>query len=295
MSHPEGTAGSLTTVAGPLATVGVDAGASLAKIAVRGPDGALVYRLESGEALEPVAAWLARAGAERVGLTGCGAGALGDLLDRPCADRVIAVNEFAAWGRGASELLAASGAPRGERRLLVSLGTGTSVMLQDGLAVNRIGGTALGGGTVVGLGAALLGCADFTEIAALAERGSRQHVDLLVSDLYRPGQIALAGEITAASFGKLARLQGGVMPDREDVARALMGLVGENVALICAGLAAAHRVRRLVFGGSTLRKNPSLVSILQGITTALGAEVTILPDGEFAGALGALLLAETSS
>ena len=75
----------------------------------------------------------------------------------------------------------------------------------------------------------------------------------------------------------------------------LMGLVGENVALICAGLAGAHQVRRMVFGGATLRKNPSLVSILQGITTALGAEVTFLPDGEFAGALGALLLAETSS
>jgi len=288
MSHPEGTAGSL-------ATVGVDAGASLAKIAVRGADGSLVYRLESGEALERVAAWLARVGAERVGLTGCGAGALKDLLGSRSGTRPIAVNEFAAWGRGASELMAAGGGPRGERHLLVSLGTGTSVMLQDGLAVNRIGGTALGGGTVVGLGAALLGCADFDEIAALAERGSRQHVDLLVSDIYRPGEIALAGEITAASFGKLAQLKGGVVPEREDVAHALMGLVGENVALICAGLAAAHQVRRVVFGGSTLRKNPALVSILQGITTALGAEVTILPDGEFAGALGALLLAEASA
>ncbi len=285
MSHPEGTPGSR-------ATVGVDAGASLAKIAVREPGGALAYHLEPGDALGRVADRVARARPARIGLAGCGAGALKELLGSRSGGGVVPVNEFAAWGRGATELLAASGAPRAERMLVVSLGTGTSVMLADGLSVTRVGGTALGGGTVVGLGAALLGSDDFAEIAALAERGSRQHVDLLVSDIYRPGEIALAGEITAASFGKLARLESA--PDREDVAHALMGLVGENVALICAGLAAVHQVRRLAFGGATLRKNPSLVSILQGITTALGAEVAFLPDGEFAGALGALLLAEAS-
>ncbi len=287
MSHPEGNPSSP-------ASVGVDAGASLAKIAVRGPDGTLAYHLERGDALERVAARVAEARPERIGLTGCGAGALGEALDGRCPGRRIPVNEFAAWGRGATGLLAAGGTPRAERQLVVSLGTGTSVMLADGLAVNRVGGTALGGGTIVGLGAALLGCDDFVQIAALAERGSRKNVDLLVSDIYRPGEIALAGEITAASFGKLARLPDGVVPDREDVAHALMGLVGENVALICAGLAAVHQVRQVVFGGATLRKNPSLVSILQVITTALGREVTFLPDGEFAGALGALLLAETS-
>ena len=284
MSRPEGMS----------ICVGVDAGASLAKIARREPDGSLSFRLEPGHALERVAAWVAGAGAARVGLTGCGAGALGAQLGSGRGREPVGVNEFAAWGRGAAELLTAHGGPRGERLLLVSLGTGTSVMLADELAVNRVGGTALGGGTLVGLGAALLGTDDFEEIAGLAERGSRHTVDLLVRDIYRPGEIALAGEITAANFGKLARLPDGETPEREDVAHALMGLVGENVALICAGLVAAHQVRRLVFGGATLRKNPSLVSILQGITTALGAEVTFLPDGEFAGALGALLLAEAS-
>ena len=66
------------------------------------------------------------------------------------------------------------------------------------------------------------------------------------------------------------------------------------LAMICAGLATAHRVQHTVFGGATLRKNPSLASVLHGITTALGSEAVFLPDGEFAGALGALLLAEAS-
>ena len=67
-------------------------------------------------------------------------------------------------------------------------------------------------------------------------------------------------------------------------------LVGENVALICTGLAAAHGVRRIVYGGSTLRGNGALHLVLTMITAAFGREPLFLEDGEFAGALGALEL-----
>ena len=69
-----------------------------------------------------------------------------------------------------------------------------------------------------------------------------------------------------------------------------MGLVGENVALICCGLAAATKVERIVFGGSTLRENDALVEILGGACRALGRDPLFLPGGEFAGAIGALEL-----
>jgi type II pantothenate kinase len=268
--------------------IGVDAGATLVKIATRSPEGALRYQLAPATALSEVVATIQAARPERVGLTGGGATKLEQLLGR----LTLRVNEFAAWGNGAAELLQDLPLGSARRYLLVSLGTGTSVMLVDGMAVNRIGGTALGGGTVVGLGAALLDRSDFSEIAALAENGDRRRVDLLVSDIYRAGEIPLLGELTAASFGKLARLDGGpTTPAHEDLAHAVMGLVGENVALICAGLGAAHQVDRVVFGGSTLRKNPTLREVLQRITAALGLETVFLPDGEFAGALGALRLA----
>jgi type II pantothenate kinase len=163
-------------------------------------------------------------------------------------------------------------------------------MLADGLAVSRVGGTALGGGTVVGLGSLLLGSSDFARIAALAARGDRRRVDLLVSDIYRAGEIPLTGDLTAANFGKLARAGGGTTRP-EDLAQAVMGLVGENVSLICAGLGAARRTRRVVFGGSTLRDNPALRQVLERITGALGHAVVFLEAGEYAGAVGALRLA----
>jgi type II pantothenate kinase len=268
--------------------IGVDAGATLVKIAVRSPEGGLSYQLAPATAVPDVVATIQSAQPERVGLTGGGATKLEQELGGP----TLRVNEFAAWGSGAAELLKEVERGSARRYLLVSLGTGTSVMLVDGMAVSRIGGTALGGGTVVGLGAVLLDRRDFSEIAALASSGDRRRVDLLVSDIYRPGEIPLLGELTAASFGKLARPgDGQTAPNREDLAHAVMGLVGENVALICAGLGAAHQVERVVFGGSTLRDNRVLREVLQLITGALGHEAIFLPNGEFVGALGALQLA----
>jgi len=268
--------------------MGVDAGATLVKIAARAPGGGLSYRFVPAASLSEVALMIEAEEPRSVGLTGGGATRLERLLGR----QALRVNEFAAWGNGAAELLQEAAVGPARRYLLVSLGTGTSVMLVDGMAVNRIGGTALGGGTVVGLGAALLDRSDFFEIASLAERGDRRRVDLLVSDIYRPGEIPLLGELTAASFGKLAsRGEAQPAPAHEDLAHALMGLVGENVALICGGLGAAHQVGRVVFGGSTLRNNRTLREVLQVISSALGHEAIFLPHGEFAGALGALRLA----
>jgi type II pantothenate kinase len=72
-----------------------------------------------------------------------------------------------------------------------------------------------------------------------------------------------------------------------------MGLVGENVALICAGLGRASGIKRLVYGGGALHDNPVLVSVLLGVSAGMGAEPVLLENGNFAGALGVLEAAAT--
>jgi len=225
-------------------------------------------------------------------------------------------------------LLARSGLRPARPYLLASVGTGTSALLVGRGAVRRLGGTALGGGTLTGLGALLLGNRSFAEIAALAQRGDRSSVDLYISDIYPqfpPGY-------TAANFGRAARTAadaaasaasttapGGAAsassaaasgsapapksaaadaarPSPADIAHALVAMVGENVSLLCSALAATHPdVRQLVFGGATLRHNPAMRAIIRQITQARGLEALLLEDGEFTGALGALTLAETTT
>lgn len=264
--------------------VGVDLGATLTKLAIRLPSGERSLQVLPHGPSDELLAILSELKPARIGVTGAGAAELTQRL----GGEPVAVNEFAAWGRGANRLLRDQQEHLAEPFLLVSVGTGTSAMHCDGMSVNRVGGTALGGGTVLGLGALLVGGADFEELTELARRGDRRKVDLLVGDIYRPGEIALIGDATAAAFGKRGTREG--KPAREDLAHAVMGLVAENVALLCVALAAAHQARRIVYGGTTLRANQPLCEILLGTTAALGRAPIHLDQGEYAGALGALAL-----
>lgn len=268
-------------VSAPSVTVGIDAGATLTKL-VRRDGETTVARLPSAD-LDAVRAQIAAWAPARVGLTGGGATRLAAALDGVALQHT---GEFDAWAAGAALAAAAEGVTLPSRHLLASLGTGTSVLqLGDG-PVRRAGGTALGGGTVLGLGRLLLGESDFTAIAALAAAGDRRSVDLLVGDVYQDTASPLLRELTAASFAKV-----GTTPRREDLAHALMGLVGENVALVCGGLARGAGVETIVFGGSTLDGNPALASIVATITTLFGHRAVLLRDGAFCGALGAAALA----
>ncbi len=264
--------------------IGIDAGASLTKIAVA-QDGDVAHELHPSTDAPALFGRIAALEPGRVGLTGAGAARWADALSCP----IVRVNEFAAWGSGASALLREQDALGSDPYLIVSVGTGTSILHADGMSVNRVGGTALGGGTIVGLGGLLLGGIEFDELAALAQQGNRRNVDLIVSDIYSPGEIALTGDITAASFGKPDVHE--KKPAPADLADAVMGLVGENVALICNGFAAAQGIRRVVFAGSTLRNNPALNDTLRVVSLAYGREPLVLDSVEFAGARGALEIA----
>lgn len=278
---------------------GVDLGATLAK-AVAVP---VERPLEAFETFVAPAgddrlldAFLLRHSLRHLAATGGGAAGLAERLAP--ARSVEVVDEFASWAAGEPLLAGRAGMSLQLPHLLVSLGTGTSILRMgpDG-AVARVGGTALGGGTLRGLGRLLLGTDDHDRLVALAATGDRRYVDLLVGDLYRPGGIALMPDLTAANFGKAHE------PRAADVAHALLGLVGENVALLAGQIAVAlataaeggtprHRPD-VLYAGSTLRNNPLLVEILGNVTSLVGAQASFLPLGEFTGALGALARVRT--
>lgn len=267
--------------------LGADVGASLTKIAVARSEAAFDLHWLSDATPEVLSAQIASFAPDRVGLTGGGAGPLAMKLGHSASE----FSEFEAWGMGARRLLERSGDDGPERFLLVSVGTGTSAMLVEPGGTTRVGGTALGGGTLAGLAAALLDTSEFDAIIEHARRGNRWNVDLRVSDVYQAGAEPLMSKINAASFAKLAKDP--KSRDPSDLAGALIGLVGENIGLICAGLAQAAGVERIFYGGTTLRNNLPLAQLLQGTAAIYGREATILANGEYTGAIGALELARS--
>jgi type II pantothenate kinase len=234
--------------------------------------------LPSGD-LEAVRARLLALAPRRIVATGGGADRLGARVGGVVVEHLP---EFEAWSRGAPRVAADEGLALPPRYLVVSLGTGTSVLaIAEGSAM-RVGGTGLGGGTILGLGRLLLGAGTFGEIAELAARGRRSAVDLVVSDIYR-GECPLPGDLTASNFAKLGSTE---LPD---LAHALVGLVGENVALVSAGLARLAGADVVLYGGSTLSDNPALRGVLERTTAFAGLTARFLTRGAYCGAVGAAL------
>ncbi len=260
----------------PYSTAGIDAGATLCKLARFG-DVIEAHRFGPTD-VESVRAQLKRWDPQSVTATGGGALRFHESLSEW---DVRIVPEFEAWARGATILAERSGQKLSDPYLLVSIGTGTSALRVHDTEIQRIGGTALGGGTLMGLGQLLTGAQNFEDLVAMAVRGDRSRVDLLVGDIYPGGDAPLPPEINAASFAKLDSRR------PEDLARALMGMVGENIALICSQVARAAQIQTVVYGGTTLHQNKPLEDVIDWVTRASGLAPEFLPDGAFCGAVGA--------
>lgn len=276
--------------------IGLDLGATLAK-AVSAPPGEPLETFESelfavGD-LDALDRFLRERSVRGLAATGAGAHRLSERLGG--SRHVWCVEEFEAWRIGEETLLRHADFVPTAPHLLVSLGTGTSILCVDSKGVSRVGGTALGGGTLQGLGQLLVNECDHDRLALLASLGSRTGVDLLVSDIYRPGEIGLDTELTASNFGRVESNR------REDLAQSLTRLVAENVGLLAGALATrlagtlserpAGGLLDVVYAGSTLSRTETLKSILTFVTRLAGARARFLPQGEFVGALGALVKA----
>jgi len=264
------------------ATVGADAGATLCKLVLPAPTGLQTVKFPSAD-LVTLRRCLGEWQPQRVAATGGGASR---LVRELAGVEVRTVPEFAAWARGAPLLAARIGLELPEKYLVAVIGTGTSVLAIEPGGAKRIGGSALGGGTLLGLGRLLLGVESFDEICALAARGDRRRVDLSVGDIYPGGEIALPADLNASSFAKLDSRA------PEDLAHALVGMLGENIGLICGNLARSAGASAVLYCGSTLLHNRGLQEILRWVTAMHGATAHFPEDGAFCGALGALALTE---
>ena len=148
---------------------------------------------------------------ERVMLTGVGAAYINSPIYGLTTQKV---EEFIADGLGAafeSKL---------NRMIVVSMGTGTSlVSYQDG-AIRHLGGIGIGGGTLNGLSRLLLQTDDIKQISQMALDGDITHINLSIGDISAHPLPGLPMDATASLF---ANAQGNA--SREDIAKGLICMV----------------------------------------------------------------------
>jgi type II pantothenate kinase len=194
------------------------------------------------------------------------------------------IGEVQAVGRGA---LALTGL---REALVVSAGTGTAMVLARGAEAQHFTGSAVGGGTLLGLSRLLLGTADPLEVARLAAQGNPSGVDSTLMDVIGGGIGHLPPDATAVNLGRLVEV---TSPSREDLAAGLVTLVGQVIAMIAINAVRAAGLSQIVIVGHL----PDLEPIRQAFERVwyfyqLEPRPLIAPMSGWATAYGAALCAE---
>lgn len=199
---------------------------------------------------------------------------------------IVHINEIEAIGEGSMNL---SGLKEEDSVIIVSAGSGTACIHAHKGTFTHCSGTGVGGGTVLGLSKLLLGTNDPKEIASLAEKGNESQVDLILEDVVSGPIGQLPPTTTAVNFGKVAKLD--TEYSKEDIAAGIVNLVGQTAARIATSVAMMFQANQIVVVGRAPSFN-GLKNSLEEAASITGFTPHFPPNGEYASALGALLLAE---
>lgn len=154
---------------------------------------------------------------------------------------VIKIGEAPALGRGGLAMAGLSEA------LIVSAGTGSAMIAARGGEAYHLTGSAVGGGTLLGLAKLLLGVSDSAALVRLAEQGDTGGVDSTLSDVIGGGIGHLPASATAVNFGRVLSLS--EPPKREDIAAGLVTLVAQVIGMISLNAAKAAGLPHIVIVG----------------------------------------------
>tara|TARA_B100000475_G_scaffold48447_1_gene32812 strand:- start:61 stop:891 length:831 start_codon:yes stop_codon:yes gene_type:complete len=208
---------------------------------------------------------------------------LGNKID---STKIIHVNEIDAVGEGAMNL---SGLSDKSPTIIVSAGSGTACILAQGGSFVHCSGTGVGGGTVLGLSKLLLGTTNPVEIAELAKAGNESGVDLILEDVVSGPIGELPSDTTAVNFGKISKIDSEI--SKQDIAAGIVNLVGQTAARIATSVATTFNAKEIVVVGRSPSFN-GLKNSLEQAASIMGFSPHFPNNGEYASALGALLIAE---
>ncbi|NLY74736.1 MAG: type II pantothenate kinase [Firmicutes bacterium] len=264
--------------------IGIDIGGSITKII--GFDNSQLFSPLLVRATDPIASvygafgkflsvnGLSLSDIERIMVTGVGSSYItAKLYGIPTGK----VDEFRAIGTGGLFLSGLTNA------VIVSMGTGTAFVKSDQNGVRHIGGTGVGGGTLLGLSNRMLNVRDFNDLIETAQGGSLAQIDLAISDISHDPVASLPPETTASNFGKISDLA-----TKADVALGIINLVFQTIGMLAVFAAKIDQTRDIVLTGN-LTNVPQSGEIFTQLSRLYNVNFVTPPNAEFATASGAAI------
>lgn len=190
------------------------------------------------------------------------------------------VPEFESIGLGAIYL------SKLDNVLAVSMGTGTALVhATSGGKMSYLGGTGVGGGTIIGLSKLLLHAENVENISELAEHGDLSKIDLRIGDITAPNMLtSLSRDLTAANFANVSDLA-----TKEDIARGVMNMVFETVAMVSVFAARQSNVKDVILTGNLTRLPLCEQKFKELAGFGYGVNFIIPENSEFATVIGSAL------
>ena len=170
-----------------------------------------------------------------------------------------------------------------DRMIVVSMGTGTSLVKCDGENIKHIGGIGIGGGTLAGLSRIMLKTDDIKQITNLAKDGDVSKINLLIKDISAKPLPGLPMSAVASLFSNAK-----TNASREDIAKGLIWMV-----LQCIGSATILPSLQSGIKDFVLIGNLSLLPLCREVYPAMekvyGVRFHVPKYSEFCTAIGAAL------
>ena len=208
-------------------------------------------------------------------LTGVGASFINEQI---YGIKTHKVNEFTAIGHGALNMTGLTEA------LVVSMGTGTAFVRATANEITHLGGSGVGGGTIIGLASQMVGKSDVDAVITLANEGNLENVDLFVSDILCNEVHSLPSDLTAANFGKIKSTA-----SSSDIALGIINMVFETIGMLTMFALKNDKIKDLILTG-TLATFPQADMVFSKFSKLMGLKYTIPNDAIYATALGATQL-----
>ena len=213
-----------------------------------------------------------------VKMTGVGA----SFIDKPIYSLACEkVSEFSSVALGGLYL---SGL---DEAIVVSMGTGTAFvhakMTENGPEISYLGGTGVGGGTLVGLSKKMIGVDTVEHIEALCQDGNLDNVDLKIKHISADNSLQINEELTASNFGMLSD-----MATKNDLALGIANMVAETIMILGVFAARNYNLKNVVLTGN-LTSLSAITSVFTKFEEIFDIKFILPENAQFATVIGAAL------
>ena len=175
-----------------------------------------------------------------------------------------------------------------EDALVVSMGTGTAIVhASKKNGMNYLGGTGVGGGTLVGLSKLLVNAESIDHIEEFAKDGDLANIDLRIKDITaKDTNSRLLADLTASNFGNVSDIA-----SKSDMALGILNMVYETIGMVSVFAARQCGVKDVVLTGNLTKLSFCAKKFAEFNRMGYGVNFVIPKMSEFSTVIGCALSA----